>query len=146
MHDALVAAGYDRSFELTRRLRRSARPQYRRAAVAASTSIAPRPASRSSPAYRLDLGGIAKGWAADRVLALLRAAGPCLVNAGGDIALAGRPWPVGVDTPDGTITLELDRGGLATSGRDRRRWHQQRSGAPPPDRPGHRRSPPKATC
>ena len=59
------------------------------------------------------------------MLALLRDAGPALVNAGGDLAATGRSWPVGVDTPDGAITLELDRGGLATSGRDRRRWPQE---------------------
>jgi thiamine biosynthesis lipoprotein len=53
---------------------------------------------------------------------MLIGAGPCLVNAGGDIACYGRPWPVGVETPDGEITLELDRGAIATSGRDRRRW------------------------
>ena len=46
------------------------------------------------------------------------------MNAGGDVAAAGRAWPVGVETPDGTITLELDGGGVATSGRDRRRWLQ----------------------
>jgi thiamine biosynthesis lipoprotein len=74
--------------------------------------------------YRLDLGGIAKGWAADRVLARLREAGPALVNAGGDIAAAGAEWPIGIDTPEGTTTVALERGGLATSGRDRRRWLQ----------------------
>ena len=74
--------------------------------------------------FRLDLGGIAKGWAADRVLARLLRTGPALVNAGGDVAAAGRPWPVGLETPEGTITLQLEGGGLATSGRDRRRWLQ----------------------
>jgi thiamine biosynthesis lipoprotein len=44
------------------------------------------------------------------------------VDAGGDIAVFGRPWPVGVETGDGTLTLELGRGAVATSGRDRRRW------------------------
>jgi len=74
------------------------------------------------PVCRLDLGGIAKGWAADRVLDRLSQAGPALVNAGGDVACTGGPWHVGVETPSGTVTLELDSGGLATSGRDRRRW------------------------
>jgi thiamine biosynthesis lipoprotein len=75
---------------------------------------------------RLDLGGIAKGYAVDRAAALLASHGPCLVNAGGDIAVAGAPqagvWPVGVEVPSGTLTLGLERGALATSGRDRRRW------------------------
>lgn len=74
--------------------------------------------------FCLDLGGIAKGYAADRAVAILAPAGPCLVDAGGDIALRGRPWPIGVETPDGTLTLELSAGGLATSGRDRRHWRR----------------------
>ena len=77
---------------------------------------------------RLDLGGIAKGHAADRVCSMLGAAGPCLVSAGGDIAVRGRPsagtWTVAVATGDGAITLGLTHGGLATSGVDRRHWLQ----------------------
>ena len=71
---------------------------------------------------RLDLGGIAKGWAVERALAELAVHGPALVNAGGDLAGCGRSWPVGVDMPHGTMTLEVEDGALATSGRDRRRW------------------------
>ena len=74
----------------------------------------------------LDLGGIAKGYAADRCVAWLAAHGPALVNAGGDLAVSGPrshgPWPVAVDVPGHALTLALERGGLATSGRDRRRW------------------------
>jgi thiamine biosynthesis lipoprotein len=76
------------------------------------------------PGYRLDLGGIAKGWTADRILKTLATFGPALVNAGGDIAASGAAWPVGLETATGTLTLELGDGGLATSGRDRRRWTQ----------------------
>ena len=47
------------------------------------------PASSSSPGVRLDLGGIAKGYAAERAAELLALAGPCLVNAGGDLAVRG---------------------------------------------------------
>ena len=71
---------------------------------------------------RLDVGGIAKGWAADRVLAMLSSAAPALVDAGGDVVVHGRPRPVGVETPEGILTLELRDGALATSGRDRRAW------------------------
>ena len=78
------------------------------------------------PGFRLDLGGIAKGYAVDRALAQLSPAGSCLVNAGGDLAGGGRLWPVGVETADGELTLGLENGALATSGRDRRRW--QRNG------------------
>ena len=48
-------------------------------------------------ASRLDLGGIGKGYAVDRVADRLALAGPCLVNAGGDLAVRGGSWPVGVD-------------------------------------------------
>ena len=52
---------------------------------------------------KLDLGGIGKGYAADRAAEVLAVAGPCLVNAGGDIAVRGGSWPIGV-TPE--LTLE----------------------------------------
>lgn len=121
VHDALAQAGYDRSFEL---LRDDASVTAARGARCGGGVEVDRGAGRIAlePGFRLDLGGIAKGWAADRVLASLSGWGPALVNAGGDIAAAGTGWPVGVETPAGTLTLELERGGLATSGRDRRRW------------------------
>jgi thiamine biosynthesis lipoprotein len=80
---------------------------------------------------RLDLGGIAKGWAADRAARQLGAYAPALVDAGGDIAVSGpmadgQPWPIEVADPcDAGRRLELlllSAGGAATSGRDYRRW------------------------
>jgi thiamine biosynthesis lipoprotein len=85
---------------------------------------------------RLDLGGTAKGWAADRAAARLGVLGPTLVDAGGDIAVSGplpdgRPWTIAVAdprAPGATVALlSVDRGGVATSGVDYRRW--QRGGA-----------------
>ena len=69
----------------------------------------------------IDLGGVAKGWMADRLCGLL---GPnCLVNLGGDLfAVGGGPsgagWPIGMA---GT-TLLLRNQGAATSSVRRRRW------------------------
>ena len=86
---------------------------------------------RVPPGMQLDLGGIAKGWAADRAARLLGAYAPALVDAGGDIAVSGpmadgRPWPIEVADPaDPTGRLELlmlSAGAVATSGRDYRRW------------------------
>ena len=121
VHDALVAAGYDRTFELL--VGRSATP------VPPRTAGGVRVRGRRielDPGVRLDLGGIGKGYAVDRAVALLAPLGPCLVNAGGDLAVAGVPgegvWPVAVETPAGPLTLGLERGALATSGSDRRRW------------------------
>jgi thiamine biosynthesis lipoprotein len=75
-----------------------------------------------APDVRLDLGGIAKGYAVDRAAAILAGAGPCLVNAGGDLAARGGAWPVGLE---GTrLVLQLSDGAIATSGRDRRRWRR----------------------
>jgi thiamine biosynthesis lipoprotein len=80
---------------------------------------------------QLDLGGVAKGWAAHRAMRLLKNYGPALVDAGGDIAISGlksdgRPWLVGIDDPlrrvDSLATLRLGRCGVATSGKDHRRW------------------------
>lgn len=85
------------------------------------------------PGGRLDLGGIAKGWAADRVAHRLGKLAPVLVDAGGDVAVSapradGSPWPIGVAhplDPDEQLDLVmLWEGGVATSGRDYRRWRK----------------------
>lgn len=80
---------------------------------------------------QLDFGGIAKGWAAHQTMTRLSKFAPVLVDAGGDIAISGprldgSAWPIGVANPfDTGNILELlmvSNGGLATSGRDYRRW------------------------
>jgi len=123
VHDALVAAGYDRSFELIG----GGTPMewFHPGPVGGRVQIGPARIALE-PGVRLDLGGIGKGYAVDRSLALLAAYGPCLVNAGGDLAVRGVPdegsWPIGVETSRGELTLGLVSGALATSGSDRRRW------------------------
>ena len=126
VHDAVVAAGYDRSFDLMDRDGPGEAPP---GPLACGGRLSVDRAAREirlEPGARLDLGGIAKGYSADRVSDLLRAAGPCLVNVGGDLAVRGVPrdgtWAVGVETSDGTMSLSLESGAMATSGRDRRRW------------------------
>jgi len=85
------------------------------------------------PEIRLDFGGIAKGWAAHQAAERLKASGPALMNAGGDIAISGprlneESWLVGISNPfepgHDLVTLHLHGGGVATSGKDRRRWMQ----------------------
>jgi len=75
------------------------------------------------PAARIDLGGIAKGFAVDRALDALRAFSvtAALVNAGGDLAAFGpTAWPVQVRDPRDpreTIgTIEIRNQALASTG------------------------------
>jgi thiamine biosynthesis lipoprotein len=80
------------------------------------------------PGMRLDLGGIAKGYAADAALAVLRKHGitRALVAAGGDIAVSDPPpgaegWKVGIAPlldPDSNPTrfLVLKNAAVSTSG------------------------------
>ncbi|MCA9219943.1 MAG: FAD:protein FMN transferase [Planctomycetales bacterium] len=84
-------------------------------------------ASLTRPNMRIDLGGIAKGYAVDAALAALRDAGinRALVNAGGDLAATDPPpdesfWAVGVRAlrRDGPPThfIRLNNNAVATSG------------------------------
>jgi FAD:protein FMN transferase len=84
--------------------------------------LAVRPgASRLRCGAGIDLGGVAKGWMADR---LVEALGPnALANIGGDLSAggvgpAGEGWPVGL----GGSTVLLRNQGAATSSVRRRRW------------------------
>jgi FAD:protein FMN transferase len=67
---------------------------------------------------RIDLGGIAKGFAVDRAIDALRVAGCTggLVNAGGDLAAFGaRAHPIVCRTTRGNAAVELRDAALATS-------------------------------
>ncbi|MBX3702609.1 MAG: FAD:protein FMN transferase [Steroidobacteraceae bacterium] len=78
------------------------------------------------PGMRIDLGGIAKGYAVDRGIAILRAHGVAhgTVTAGGDSGILGdrrgRPWVVGIrhpDDPDRVIArIPLEDAAISTSG------------------------------
>jgi len=80
----------------------------------------------SQPGVRIDLGGIAKGYAVDQGIEILKARGyqHALVNAGGDSRVIGdrrgRPWMVGIrhpDHPDQIITrIPLVDAAFSTSG------------------------------
>jgi thiamine biosynthesis lipoprotein len=63
----------------------------------------------------IDLGGIAKGWMADRLAERLGV--DCVVNLGGDLRVRGQ-WPIGI----GDATLLLHDQGVATSSTRKRRW------------------------
>lgn len=87
---------------------------------------------------KLDLGGIAKGWAADLALERFFSSFPdVIINVGGDMRVRGgkqpgEPWALGIgdpreapdtDAPRHAIVLTLGQGGLATSGATTRWWH-----------------------
>lgn len=129
--NALVGAGYDRSFE--RLVARDPRPLDDRAHSVELDRRLLR--VRVSSAGVLDLGGTAKGVIGTRALDAIRRSWPAatgaLVDLGGDIAVLGAPpsgdaWLVDVDDPreGGQIvgTVRVGRGGVATSGPTRRRF------------------------
>lgn len=82
--------------------------------------------SFSHPDVKIDLGGIAKGYAVKQCIALLKAAGVkhALVSAGGDTSLLGdrrgRPWYVGIKHPraedKAAVQLPLSNESISTSG------------------------------
>jgi FAD:protein FMN transferase len=78
------------------------------------------------PGMRIDLGGIAKGYAVDRGIELLKSRGitRAMVNAGGDTRVAGdrfgKPWIVGIRHPDRrdevVLRVPLEEAAFSTSG------------------------------
>lgn len=132
--DALIDAGYDRSFDqIVDGDRPAVRSLHDQSMVDEIDLDAERLFVTLPAGVRLDLGGIAKGRTADLVVQLLGragAAGAC-VDLGGDIAVFGdraedQPWAIAVDDPaDPGVDLAvilLDRGAVATSSRAKRQW------------------------
>jgi thiamine biosynthesis lipoprotein len=135
---ALAAAGYDRSFELLEE--REARSVDGWRAGTAIELDTRQSRARLEPGSAVDLGGIGKGYAAGRALAAMLIGSPTLagglVDLGGDIAVRGEapeggPWLIAVADPrragETLAVLALDGGGIATSGRDARRFGPARS-------------------
>ncbi len=92
---------------------------------------------RRPPGLRFDLGGVGKGWIADRALEMLIDWPSAVIDADGDLAVRcapGRYWEVAVEdprTPDANLAvLRLEtpagefptRWGVATSGVSIHRW------------------------
>lgn len=129
--DAVVAAGYDADFDEVlagaRDALRPPRPCGRWREVRLEGDLLTLPEG-----VGLDLGGLAKGWTVDLAAEVALSTGLrwALVNAGGDLRLAGDPPPegiaVGVEDPEDPSTealrLYLAGGALATSSITRRAW------------------------
>jgi FAD:protein FMN transferase len=108
---ALEAAGYDREFAVLEPSSEPLReaPRGGRVELYGRVLVLPR-------GVQLDLNGVVKAAAVDDALRLLH--GPGFVSAGGDLATRG---DVDVALPGGGA-VRLVSGGLATSGRTKRRW------------------------
>jgi thiamine biosynthesis lipoprotein len=140
----LEALGYDRDFaEIAHRElpdRASAMPAPSRGQWRAIARDPERQRVRLPAGCALDLGGIAKGWAADVALERYCQQFPgALINVGGDLRAQGgpapgTPWAVGITDPrteSATLAgappthvaqVRLSRSGLATSGAVKRWW------------------------
>lgn len=130
---ALVAAGYDRTYEeLEERPARAAAGLQARAQIEVAADA---DRARVERGAAVDLGGIGKGFAAARVLLAMRDAWDglpgALVDLGGDISVWGSPpdrgpWRIAVADPRraGAVlgVVRLEEGGVATSGRHTRRF------------------------
>ncbi|MDO8794776.1 MAG: FAD:protein FMN transferase [Vicinamibacterales bacterium] len=115
---ALLAAGYTRDFALGGTPKTATPPPP--APLPELLEVRPGEA-RLAPGAAIDLGGIAKGWLADRLAS--RLGENCLVNLCGDLFArgpgeTGEGWPVGF----GEKTVVLADLGAATSGTTKRSW------------------------
>lgn len=132
---ALGAAGYDRSFDLLAPDEVDAMSLPHQPGAWQQVILDAEARTITLPTgAALDLGGIAKGWAADAALRLLEPFGPALVDAGGDLAIGAPPphtdgWRLGIVDPlqpeSDVAIVQLAGCGLATSGTDHRRWRQR---------------------
>ena len=129
---ALLAAGYDRSFEKIGQDSRICHPEspsqsdWKKIIIDAANRTILLPAG-----CRLDLGGIGKGWAVDQAYQILRSFPDFALDAGGDIRVQGHQinepdWCVGVDDPlkpgHNLTVLHLNEGAICTSSTAKRKW------------------------
>ena len=141
--DDIVAAGYDRDFEL---LDRRELPLPAQSAILGSRV---RPLRVGVPPLRIDRvrrsaqlegdavfdsGGIGKGLGADLVATGLTAQGAAgaMVSLGGDVRVTGswpeQGWRIGIDRPEvdvGGGHVQIREGAVCTSGVLRRRWRTE---------------------
>ncbi len=128
----MAAAGYDRSFGEIDSAVTERTASHRAAPTPADIELAPYTRSVKLPDdVTIDLGGIAKGAAADLVVSELRAGGAegCCINIGGDLRVDGatpraQGWLIELDCPgsDESLAIGIQSGAVCTSTTLRRRW------------------------
>jgi thiamine biosynthesis lipoprotein len=136
---ALVAAGYDTSFDRLRPHDAGSMAGWSAGAAIDLDRAGRR--IRLAPGAAIDLGGIGKGLSAAAALDAMQDSWPqlpgALVDLGGDIAVSGcapaaGPWRIAIANPrrpgERLGVLALTDCGVATSGRDRRRLGMEGSG------------------
>jgi thiamine biosynthesis lipoprotein len=134
---ALERAGYDRSMD---EIRAGGPLQAKEGQAVMAPDFSAVQLEPSTHAVQLpegmqvDLGGIAKGWIAERAAQKLSLfARACAVSAGGDMALVGTPqgevgWKVALEDPlqpdENLAILQVGPGAVATSAITKRQWRQ----------------------
>ena len=134
--DALEKAGYDKSYDQMGREQYSISPLETAKTLSLDDVYLDEPTRTVylPEGMRLDFGGVAKGWAGNQAMLRLEGFGATLVDAGGDLAISGLleggvPWEISIVDPFAPPEPEVHiavfgagRCGVATSGRDYRRW------------------------
>jgi thiamine biosynthesis lipoprotein len=130
MLDVMETTGYAGAYEIPKNFEAGAFSQLR-------VTDARRREVRKPRSLLIDLGGIGKGFAADKVARFLHERfANVLVDAGGDIAVYGANirdgydfWAIEVEHPvhsdESVELLMLSNGGVATSGRNRKCWTRE---------------------
>lgn len=129
---SLIAAGYDRSFELLDTAEPFGFVEHVPSPTPAAIELHDATCSIVlPPGTSLDLGGIAKGAACDAIVAEMLELGAvgCCVNIGGDLRASGTPpdprgWTVTLDCPGSADvrSIALSEGAVCTSTVTKRRW------------------------
>lgn len=133
--NGLESAGYTRSFEeMAADMGDFLRQSYLPTDYSQEIKLDEKKRSIYLPSdVHLDFGGIIKGWAARQTMLRLQPWGPVMVDAGGDISISGPLqkdafWPIGIADPfhegRSLSIMMLHAGGIATSGKDYRRWRK----------------------
>ncbi len=131
--DALVAAGYDQTFEKIRTNpgMNSWDPIYPQYGLESIHFDHQFHSVTLMNEIHLDFGGIVKGWAAKQTMERLKKYGSVMVDCGGDISISGpladgTGWEVGIEDPANLghelFAVELKNHSIATSGINRRHW------------------------